>query len=86
MGGCLSCDGKVSGDHFVRTSLGDRSVRKECAKCVPTVLTRRSVRNFAVEPPVTVGLSFCPAAFHDVSYVSVFSAMSSPHETVVGRW
>ena len=31
-------DGKESGDHFARTFLGARSVRKEWVKRVPTVL------------------------------------------------
>ena len=34
-------DGKESGDHFVRTSLGDRSVRKESAKCILAAPTHR---------------------------------------------
>ena len=36
--------------------------------------TINSAKKLVVEPQVTVGQSFCSAAFHDVSYVSVFTA------------
>ena len=41
--------------------------------------TIKSARKLAVEPPVNVGQDFCYAATHDVLYVSLFTAMSSPH-------
>ena len=37
--------------------------------------TIESAKKYVAEPPGTVGLSFCSAASHDVSYVSLFTAM-----------
>ena len=58
----------------------------ECAQRIPIAPTdfkirdvnsdwfyHHSAKKLEVEPPVTVDLSFCLAALHDVSHVTVFS-------------
>ena len=37
-------------------------------------LMTKSARKLVVEPPVTVGLGFCTATIHDISYDSLFTA------------
>ena len=48
--------------------------------------TIASAEKLVVEPQVTVGLSFCSAALHDVSYVFIFIAMELSHGTVEGQF
>ena len=55
-------------------------MRKERAKCDCTRASRFffiafTINSAKVDPPVTVDLSLCSAAFHDVSHVSVLTAM-----------
>ena len=67
---CLSNDGKVSGDHFVRTSFGDRGVQRnvqsrfrlhphitDSEASILIEFMIKSARELVVEPPMTVGLT-----------------------------
>ena len=48
------------------------SQNQRCQSCLSVPFVREKLVG---EPPVTVDLSFCLAALHDVSYVLVFSVM-----------
>ena len=71
---------KFMHEHIAWTFLGDRGVQRKVrsrfrphpriAESEASFLefTIKSAMKLLVKPPVTVGLSFCPATFHDVSY------------------
>ena len=85
-------DEKESVDSFTRTSLGIRSVRKECAKCIPFALTHVfSEASVLIErTAVTVDLNFCSVDFFfftdtvDPTSLSCLGKKATREER--GRW
>ena len=62
----------AKGTYGVVSDCTPASLKSEASVLIK--LMTKSARKLVVEPPVTVGLGFCTAAIHDISYDSLFTA------------